>query len=456
MQFPQGWKFVAISIACAFVVSGCRSCEDTGANSDTVDVPTSRSDVPNDDDGTSDWDGMTFDGVRWFVAGTPERDVAHDVAIDSKGRIYVVGETEGDLKGNSNGGGTDAFVARLSDGGFGFEWVQLIGGENSQKANSVAVGPNDLVYVGGRAGRKASSSSVGNSFVAVYDESGTQKSISSPVGTSPNLVDIAVDQQGNLYLGAVLTIPPQGSNITTPAGLVVKFDSSNSEIWRSTIEGPKGVIAHNIAVTANGAYVVGSTDGKLNGESEIGNGDVFTVRLNDSGKEQWTRLIGSPKSELLREATIAADSKGNAAVFGMTLGSIKGETNKGRGAIFAVAYDSDGNEKWFDFISSGEGEYPLDAAADGNGRWLTTGVSGGKLGGLTEDNLHAGFWARYEADGTRETLQAFTPDDDSDDLTLRGIDAAPDGTVAFVGSTEGPIIGQEVSGDTDIVVGSMN
>jgi hypothetical protein len=54
--------------------------------------------------------------LRWTLPfGTPGGDLAHGVALDSNGNVYVAGYTEGVL-GGASAGSLDAFVMRI-DGG---------------------------------------------------------------------------------------------------------------------------------------------------------------------------------------------------------------------------------------------------------------------------------------------------------------------------------------------------
>jgi hypothetical protein len=53
---------------------------------------------------------------QWVtMLGTPEYEAAYDIALDSNGNSYVTGETSGDLGGQPNEGGSDAYVWKLVD-----------------------------------------------------------------------------------------------------------------------------------------------------------------------------------------------------------------------------------------------------------------------------------------------------------------------------------------------------
>ena len=49
--------------------------------------------------------------------GTSSYDVANGVATDSSGNIYVTGETQGGLDGNTSAGGSDLFLVKYNSSG---------------------------------------------------------------------------------------------------------------------------------------------------------------------------------------------------------------------------------------------------------------------------------------------------------------------------------------------------
>ena len=119
-----------------------------------------------------------------------------------------------------------------------------------------------------------------------YSAAGTlvwQRSIT-PFG-SAYATDISADASGNVYLSGA-TNPDE-----TDFDLFVrKYTSSGSVAWtyapdlRGTSEGAFGVSAAD----SGRVYVVGSTDGKVNGQN-FGGQDAFLLRLDTTGKKVWSR-----------------------------------------------------------------------------------------------------------------------------------------------------------------------
>ena len=64
--------------------------------------------VKYDSDGNKQWTQQL---------GTSSSDYAYGVATDSSGNVYVTGETEGGLDGNSNSGNKDLFIVKYDSDG---------------------------------------------------------------------------------------------------------------------------------------------------------------------------------------------------------------------------------------------------------------------------------------------------------------------------------------------------
>ena len=81
--------------------------------------------------------------------GTSSGDYAQGVATDSSGNVYVRGNTNGGLDGNTSAGGSDFFVVKYNSSGTK-QWTKQLGTSSSDHANGVATDSSDNVYVAGR------------------------------------------------------------------------------------------------------------------------------------------------------------------------------------------------------------------------------------------------------------------------------------------------------------------
>ena len=108
--------------------------------------------------------------------GTSSDDRAYGVATDSSGNVYVTGRTEGGLGGNSSAGDYDLFVVKYNSSGTK-QWTKQLGTSGNDIAYGVATDSSGNVYVSGETqGVLDGNSHAGGSdlFVVKYNSSGTK------------------------------------------------------------------------------------------------------------------------------------------------------------------------------------------------------------------------------------------------------------------------------------------
>ncbi|MDT9191100.1 MAG: Calx-beta domain-containing protein, partial [Limnospira sp. PMC 894.15] len=123
-------------------------------------------------DGTKDWTRLL---------GTWGDDYASDLTTGSDGSIYVAGRTQGDLDGQTNSGRSDAFITRFQPDGTK-DWTRLLGTWGDDSANALTTGSDGSIYVAGWTGGDLggqTNSSGGDAFITklIVDEDLPQISI---------------------------------------------------------------------------------------------------------------------------------------------------------------------------------------------------------------------------------------------------------------------------------------
>ena len=90
-------------------------------------------------------------GVRLWTRefGTSGYDEARGVAVDPSGNVYVSGSTAGGLDGNVNSGGYDAFLVKFDPSGVK-QWTKQLGTASSDMNFGVATDPSGNVYTVGQ------------------------------------------------------------------------------------------------------------------------------------------------------------------------------------------------------------------------------------------------------------------------------------------------------------------
>ncbi len=80
--------------------------------------------------------------------GTTESDLGNSVAVDISGNVFVTGETQGGLDGNTNAGGPDIYITKFDNAGVK-QWTKQWGTTLYDSGASVAVDSSGKVFVTG-------------------------------------------------------------------------------------------------------------------------------------------------------------------------------------------------------------------------------------------------------------------------------------------------------------------
>ncbi len=275
------------------------------------------------------------------------------VAVDAYGNAVVAGWTTAtDLPTNgarkTNGGGVDAFVAKLSAEGNQVIWCTYLGGNGDDRAFGVTLDASGNVYVTGWtsssnfpvAGAIQTKSGGGrDAFVTKLNASGTTILYSTYLGGSnyDQGNAITVDSSGSAYITgdtSSTNFPVLNAYQATSHGqqdaFIAKLSPAGNSLIFSTYVGGSGA-DHGAAIaldSANNIYITGSTYSSnfpvvSATQARIGGGeDAFAVELSSNGNSLifGTYIGGSGGTPGLAESgnAIAVDVSGNLYVAGST------------------------------------------------------------------------------------------------------------------------------------------
>jgi hypothetical protein len=289
-------------------------------------------------------------------------DMAHAIAVDDTGNVYVTGI--------SRGMGTYYDYATVKYDSSGVEqWVARYNGSlnSSDGANAIAIDGTGNVYV---TGYSHEGSGIADDYATIkYDASGVEQWVALYDGPG-HWVDcaqaIVVDDAGCVYV----TGKSVGSG-TAYDYATIKYDSLGIEQWVARYNGPPGNdadLANAIAIDdeAN-IYVTGRSRG-LGTEY-----DYATVKYDSSGVEQWVARYNGSGNHIDGAKAIALWGVGNIYVTGYSHGT---DTDRDYATI---KYDSSGVEQWIARYN-GPGnnyDYANAIAVDDSGNVCITGGSVG-------------------------------------------------------------------------------
>src|SRR5215831_16182450 len=294
-----------------------------------------------------------------YIGGSGE-DRGLGIAVDSGGNAYVTGYTTSteatfpvsvgpDL--TFNGGGTDAFVAKVNASGTALVYASYIGGRAGDAGWGIAVDGAGNAYVTGQTSSSETTFPVtvgprltysgGNSdaFVAKVNAAGTALAYAGYIGGNRDEIGwgIAVDGAGNAYVtgqtqSGEATFPVTvGPGLTYGGGsfdaFVAKVNAAGTAlVYAGYISGSGDDFGYGIAVDgASNAYVTGyTTSTEASFPVTVGpdltyNGgwDAFVAKVNPAGSALvYAGYIGGSGLDVGRG--IAVDNTGNAYVSGYT------------------------------------------------------------------------------------------------------------------------------------------
>ncbi len=250
--------------------------------------------------------------------GGSQLETAYAVTL-REGFLYVAGETTStNLVGTSaqasNGGGTDAFLMKVTATTGAMSWWSYFGGPNNESARAVAIDSFNNVYVGGSVSIPVSGNPVtmptvnarqasyggglSDGFVMATNTDGTARLTSTYLGGSgddfvtalvvnPNDSVFVVGYTGSTDFPAVNNLRPGGGG--TFEGFVTKYSYLLGSYLFSTYLGGDGTDqALGAAVDSAGIYVVGTTLSSdlgtryLNNSTGLNNQDAFISRLTSN------------------------------------------------------------------------------------------------------------------------------------------------------------------------------
>jgi outer membrane protein assembly factor BamB len=335
------------------------------------------------------------DGDRLWVVqfGTPAWEDVHEVVVDERGHVYVVGETGGAL-GAEHLGGLDAFVLELDPAGVQVRVLQFGTAETDAALGVAFAADGDLVAVGvaGAALPGAASAGFGDAFA---------------MKLTPSLAEVWTHQFGTMATDMAhgVALAPGGDLVVVgmagamlgdayhggPDAFVRRLGPDGAPLWTRQLGTGAFDRGFGVAVAPGGRiHVSGISFGNLViGGVGAGEEDVFVVTLHANGATVWTTMIASPESDVVyTHRHLAVDAEGDLWVVGQTRGSvIPGGSQKGNGDAFVLKLDSEGETVWGRSLATEEFDIGMAVALDGDGFGYVVGATDGSLSRVDDDAL---------------------------------------------------------------------
>ena len=205
---------------------------------------------------------------------------------------------------------------------------------------------------------------------------------------------------GNVYVvGWIASQYGQGQSYCEYCDAVVrKYDQDGNELWVLRFGSERGDLARAVAVSGDGyLYVAGFVGGALPGQTHAEGQDGYVRKYDSRGNPLWTRQFGTAGND--HGADVVLSSVGNIYVVGSTEGVLAGEANLGGRDAFVRKYDGDGNELWTRQLGARRDDEAISAGLDALGNLYLVGFAEGAISGQTYLGLEDAFVRKYDPDG---------------------------------------------------------
>ena len=148
---------------------------------------------------------------------------------------------------------------------------------------------------------------------------------------------------------------------------LTKYNQHGDHVWSRQIGSAADDVSFAVTTDSHGnTYVTGFTQGILHGESNAGGLDVFLIKFSNQGRELWRRQFGSAGDET--GLAITTDEEANVYLTGQTNGNLEDFTNKGGKDLFVVKYDAQGDQQWIHQSGTDQDDLGTEISVDALGR----------------------------------------------------------------------------------------
>jgi hypothetical protein len=333
--------------------------------------------------------------------------------IDANGNVYIAGNTDDGLDGNTLTGTIDLFVTKYNSGGVK-QFTQQFGVTGLEtNGQSVATDTNNNVYVAGFTNGALDGNTLTGAFdffVTKYDSNGV-KQFTRQLGVAGfNTFGYAIttDANDNVYVTGETNGGLDGNTLTgTQDFFVTKYNSNGVKQFTQQL-GVAGSQTNGQSVATDGSgnvYVAGYTSGGLDGNTLIGVRDFFVTKYDSTGVKQYTKQLGVAGSNTFGNA-ITTDANDNVYVTGNTDGGLDGNTLTGSQDLFVIKYDSTGDKKFTKQLGvAGSSTRGRAITTDANDNVYVAGTAGGGLDGNAKSGSTDFFVIKYDSTGEKQFTQ---------------------------------------------------
>ena len=338
--------------------------------------------------------------LRWIWGnGGKKADIISCIAIDNKDNVLVTGSITDGIKFDkitAGGKGASLFVAMMDSKGRTV-WIKSFSYTRSASLHLVESSSDGSVYAAGEFNGKIvfdekefSSKGRNDVFILKIDASGKlTKTFVFGGLENENIHAIAADPKGGLYISGsfsgsfaseVLSISTTNPSLNANVYLA-HLDNQGNTTWTKTFSGNeylkvssvKSDIRGNLFVAGNFSMNAFMGDTSL---TSVGRTDAFLIKLDSTGRTQWTNQYGSSFYDYAYNINI--DKLQGVYLTGSFSDTMRFGDNllipeAGRSDAFVAQITSDGDVSWAEKIAGAGNDFSKGSALDRSGNLYITG-----------------------------------------------------------------------------------
>ena len=256
-------------------------------------------------------------------------------------------------------GSSDVYLIK-TDGNGTEQWTKTFGGTNSDQGLSVQQTTDGGYIITG------DTDSLGNGLKDVYliktDGNGTEQWSKTFGGTDfeqGSLVQQTTDG-GYIIIGST----SNGGNGSDYLYLI-KTNENGDSLWTKTFGGTYFDMGHSVQQTTDGGYIITGQKGYYgnNGPSS----DVYLIKTDVNGDSLWTRTFGGTNSD--RGQSVQQTTDGGYIITGSTSSFGNGSSD-----VYLIKTDGNGTEQWTKTFGGTNSDQGLSVQQTTDGGYIITGI----------------------------------------------------------------------------------
>lgn len=300
--------------------------------------------------------------------GGEQNDVANGAVQTPLGDYVMAGYTYSKSVGKA-----DLWVTRIDRNGVKV-WEKTLGGPGHDIASDIFLTKEGDFMISGFTTEIPSN--VNKAWIVRLDPKGNVKweqKIGTGKGDKFNGIAQTIDGG---FVATGMTRSFSKDNKSKDDVLVVKFDANGRQMWMKTFGGESDDVGNAITVCKTGGMVVvGLTKDKVTSDA-----NMYVIKIDDSGKEVWSKTFGGEKNDEAKSVVELVESK--IAVAGWTAskgnGKLDGEVlmlNRDGSLIWDKTYGRSGTDAFARIVKATDGTlattgYTVPYSATESGLWV--------------------------------------------------------------------------------------